>query len=214
MVRIRALVWSNHSSLLSDLQKAEGQSANETWVFSFLVPVHVYRLALWAKFSADCILQIWNIFFFFFSQKKRFDISCILWRQFAWNVKPVSWKIMKTFTKCILLILFFHGDNLPEMSKPVLLGQIRKSISKYLLLFLFFPRKQDLTFHSNCLPWRQFAWNVKTCFLGKIRNYIIGLLHWYWWILSQVGISSFRASVDIPSRDNIHQYQCDNPFII
>ena len=58
---------------------------------------------------------------------------------------------MKTFTKCILLILFFHEDNLPEMSKPVLLGKIRKSISKYLLLFLFFPRKQDLTFHGDSL---------------------------------------------------------------
>ena len=46
---------------------------------------------------------------------------------------------------------------------------------------------------------------------------IIGLSHGYWWILSRVRISkdaSLRASVDIPTRDNIHQYQCDNPFII
>ena len=33
---------------------------------------------------------------------------------------------------------------------------------------IFFPRKQHLTFHANCL--RQFAWNVKSCFLGKIRK--------------------------------------------
>ena len=26
--------------------------------------------------------------------------------------------------------------------------------------------------------------------------------------------ASLRASVDIPSRENIHQYQCNNPFII
>ena len=31
--------------------------------------------------------------------------------------------------------------------------------------FLIFPRKQDLTFHANCLYWRQFAWNIKSCFL-------------------------------------------------
>ena len=24
-------------------------------------------------------------------------------------------------------------------------------------VFLIFPRKQDLTFHANCLHWRQFA---------------------------------------------------------
>ena len=35
---------------------------------------------------------------------------------------------------------------------------------------LIFSRKQDLTFHANCLQWRQFAWNVKICFPGKIRK--------------------------------------------
>ena len=37
-------------------------------------------------------------------------------------------------------------------------------------MFLIFPRKQDLTFHANCLLRRQFAWNVKSCFLGKLRK--------------------------------------------
>ena len=35
-------------------------------------------------------------------------------------------------------------------------------------IFLVFPRKQDLTFHANCLCWRQFACNVKTCFMGTL----------------------------------------------
>ena len=35
---------------------------------------------------------------------------------------------------------------------------------------ILFPRKQDLAFHANCLHWRQFAWNAKSCFLGKIRK--------------------------------------------
>ena len=38
--------------------------------------------------------------------------------------------------------------------------------------FSYFPRKQALIFHANCLHWRQFAWNVKTCFLGKMRKNI------------------------------------------
>ena len=29
---------------------------------------------------------------------------------------------------------------------------------------------QDLTFHANCLQWRQFAWNVRSCFLGKNKK--------------------------------------------
>ena len=28
-----------------------------------------------------------------------------------------------------------------------------------------------MTFHANCLLRRQFAWNIKSCFLGKIRKY-------------------------------------------
>ena len=33
------------------------------------------------------------------------------------------------------------------------------------IFFLFISTKQDLVFHAN---WRQFAWNVKSCLLGKI----------------------------------------------
>ena len=41
-----------------------------------------------------------------------------------------------------------------------MLGKISEdNILKY---FFYFPRKQDLTFHANCLLRRQFAWNVKT----------------------------------------------------
>ena len=35
---------------------------------------------------------------------------------------------------------------------------------------IFFPRKRVLTVYANFLQWRQFAWNVKSCFLGKIRK--------------------------------------------
>ena len=45
-------------------------------------------------------------------------------------------------------------------------------------IFLIFPRKQDLTFHANCLQWRQFAWNAKSCFLGKIRKIFQNVVCW------------------------------------
>ena len=40
-------------------------------------------------------------------------------------------------------------------------------------IFLNFLRKQYLTFHTNCLHWRQFAWNAKVFFLGKIRSWLL-----------------------------------------
>ena len=39
-------------------------------------------------------------------------------------------------------------------------------------IFLIFPRKQDSTFHANCLLRWQFAWNVKSRFLGKYKETI------------------------------------------
>ena len=45
-------------------------------------------------------------------------------------------------------------------------------------IFLIFPRKQDMTFHANCLLRRQFAWNVISCFLGKIRKIFQNVVCW------------------------------------
>ena len=41
-----------------------------------------------------------------------------------------------------------------------------------MIFFLCSPKEQDLTFHTNCLHWRHFAWNAKSCFLVKIRKNI------------------------------------------
>ena len=45
-------------------------------------------------------------------------------------------------------------------------------------IFLIFPSKQDLTFHANCLLRRQFTWNVKSCFLRKIRKIFQNVVCW------------------------------------
>ena len=39
---------------------------------------------------------------------------------------------------------------------------------KLMIFFLIFPRKQGLAFQANLR--RQFAWNVKSCFLEKKKK--------------------------------------------
>ena len=54
--------------------------------------------------------------------------------------------------KCLALRVKFSADD----------------ILKY--FSYFFPEKKKITFHANCLQlWRQFARNIESCFLGKIR---------------------------------------------
>ena len=57
---------------------------------------------------------------------------------------------------------------------PLVLSTLDKIFSRqhFEIFFLIFFQKTNLTFHANCLQWRQFAWNVKSCLLGKIRKKI------------------------------------------
>ena len=81
-----------------------------------------------------------------------------------------------------VLYLFQHYLTLSTLGKTF-------SRQHFEMFFLIFPRKQNLTFHANCLHWkqnltfhanclcwRQFAWNVKFCFLGNIRK-ILSIFH-------------------------------------
>ena len=64
-------------------------------------------------------------------------------------------------TFCILYFLK-RQDKINELDQTVTylkastLGKIF-SIQHFEIFFLFFPRKQVLTFHTNCLQWKQFA---------------------------------------------------------
>ena len=136
MGRIRALVWRNNSSLLSDLQKVKGQSANEKWVFSFLVLVHVYRLALGKVFSR-LHFTFWNIFLIL-PTKKYLTFHAYFGDNLHEMKNLFSGNIMKNIIKYLLFFLFSpqkkwhfiqtvsHGENSLEMSKPVFLEKIRK----------------------------------------------------------------------------------------
>ena len=47
---------------------------------------------------------------------------------------------------------------------------LTNSANDKLTFYYFVYQKQSLIFHANWLLWRRFAWNVKTCFLGKVRK--------------------------------------------
>ena len=47
------------------------------------------------------------------------------------------------------------------------MGKFNRQYRQY---FSYFSRKWDLTLHANCLLRRQFAWSVKSHFLGKVRK--------------------------------------------
>ena len=86
------------------------------------------------------------------------------WRTFSCTTPPPH--------KCFRSILaFFSFDVISIFPQPSIQGLTFTTLwansaeNKLVIFFLFFSRKQDLTFHTNCL-----LWNVKTYFLGKIRK--------------------------------------------
>ena len=60
--------------------------------------------------------------------------------------------------------------NMSGYSHLPLSGLIQLTTNWSYHIFLIFPRKQDLILHANIFHWRQFARNVISCFLGKIRK--------------------------------------------
>ena len=93
----------------------------------------------------------WNIFLLF--KEAGFDISCKL----SPNVKLFSGKNKRTVNMLSA-----------EIAHRVLNINFQKI--KFWNNFLIFPRKLDLTFHENYLQQRQFPWDVKFCWLEKIRK--------------------------------------------
>ena len=79
-----------------------------------------------------------------------------------WRKKTSSYPELLKCAGCLMLSTL--GKTLP------LSGIIQQTTYWNIFLFLFFFWKQFLTFHANCLQWRQLAWKVWSCFLGKIRK--------------------------------------------
>ena len=80
------------------------------------------------------------------------------------NVCLTFWVKMSSDAFCNFFLIFSQKTAFEVSRKLSPFVQNAKGF------FLIFPRKQPLTFHANCLLWRQFARNTKVAFLGKIRK--------------------------------------------
>ena len=79
------------------------------------------------------------------------------------NTANTSWhRFANNIVKCTPIFTVCCGHPVPFLT---LFQQ-----TTFWNIFIFFPRKLALTFHGNCLLRTQFEWNVKACFLGKIRK--------------------------------------------
>ena len=76
------------------------------------------------------------------------------------------WTILQYGPICVLIAVAI----LEEVAWYLQIFLSSERIMVHEPLVLIFPWKQVLTFLANCLLKRQFAWNVKSCFLGKIRK--------------------------------------------
>ena len=78
---------------------------------------------------------------------------------------PISGKNKKNIEKNVCWNFYpaFLALNLKGPSKI-------SSRWHFIFIFLIFQSKQVLIFHVNRLPSRWFTWNIKTCFLWKIKK--------------------------------------------
>ena len=106
------------------------------------------------------------------NQTSRYIRECIRmldeWQLIICNI---LWHLVNTVCSGLSVpIITWHNYSLSMLWVLIwfLALWVKFSAADILKYFSYFPRKQILTFHANCLQWRQFAWNVKSCFLGKI----------------------------------------------
>ena len=91
-----------------------------------------------------------------------------------------------------------------------------------LMIFSYFAQKTGFEIYANCLRWRQFARNVKSCFLGKIRKifqYVLKTLHrmisvkwqqsYCFWQIFYSRTATLRR-LDTPARFSAIFYKGDN----
>ena len=74
-----------------------------------------------------------------------------------------------------VFMMKYHNNFLDTPYLALLAFIIRRQNDN---IFLIFPRKLNLTVHADCLCRRQFAWNVKVFFLGKIRKVFQNVVCW------------------------------------
>ena len=84
------------------------------------------------------------------------------------NIFPIPFLIW-SYAPLQLQFINYHSGLIQLMANWWYFSYFSKKINN---------NKTGLTFPANCLQWRQFAWNVKTCFLGKIRKIFWNVVCW------------------------------------
>ena len=138
----------------------------------------------------------WKIFFVFFLKNRIWHPAiCLL--SCRWNFYPAC-NVLKILSAYFLpaVVNSFNCNNYIRHKDRYVMLQMEKTTLNHMPtpmiqnsrcifsrrqtddIFLIFPRKQDSTFHANCLLRRQFAWNVISCFLRKIRKIFQNVVCW------------------------------------
>ena len=115
----------------------------------------------WCRLLHYCTYYWWTLFWLRCIRHTRDEPYALLFCCINVHIsdQPYKWSTIYSTYWCPLLYNFTNK------------GLKLSTLTTYWNIFLiFFPRKLALIFHANCLLRRQFAWNVKSCFLGKIRK--------------------------------------------
>ena len=75
------------------------------------------------------------------------------------------------------------------------------------IFFSYFSQKTGLTFHANCLLRRQFAWNIRSCSLGRIRKIFQNVVCWNYYSACFVLRFQFKAITEVWKRRWCHLIQ-------
>ena len=148
------------------------------------------------------------------------DVAWKMTSQSYHNIIFIILKVWKSYfphQKLIrdMIVVFLSLVSLQNSNSAKMISCWYCTSAKMISLFdIIFALSMKVWFFSDKLT-KKGAYETKRN--KNIYSYIIkGLLHWYRWILSFVGISTDArklASFDIPTRDNIHRYQCNNPIV-
>ena len=118
---------------------------------------HCIRKNLWftdERIFAECIYHIWKI------QGHQWVVRNVV-AEYHWNRTKIHHSTIDG-TK--------DGNQIETMLAFTML-RANSADNKLMIFLSFFLEKRILTLHANCLLRRQFAWNVKSYFLGKIKKY-------------------------------------------
>ena len=151
--------------------------------------------------QAGWMRRLVRVFVWRTCQKVRFRTLGLILRHIAFRkaVKSRLEKIMVVIDKDVTLRITSPPPPPTPSPHPLITDQPPHSISSirvfvirltlsilgkknqqrtFWIIFLMLPRKRALACHANCLR-RQFAWNAKACFLGKVGNYREFVLCWF-----------------------------------